>query len=69
MLPDVLFGGLARMKGAVIQVSRQPFRVWISFSRENFLLKWPKDTCSEIVALYFGASPKFIDNMESEWIP
>jgi hypothetical protein len=41
----------------------------MSSSRENFLFKWPKDICREIVAVHFGVSSEFIDNMESEWIP
>jgi hypothetical protein len=57
------------MNRAVVRVNRRPFRPWISSSRENFLFKPPKDIWSEIVAVHFGASPKFIDNMESEWIP
>jgi hypothetical protein len=69
MLPDVLFSGPARMNRAIIRLNRQLFRVWISSSRENFLFKWPKDICSEIVAVDFGASWEFIDDMESEWIP
>jgi hypothetical protein len=69
MLPDGLFSGPARLNGTVIQVNRPPFRVWISSSRENLLFKWPKEICREIVALHFGASPEFIDNMKSEWIP
>jgi hypothetical protein len=69
MLADVLFSDPARMNRAVIPVNRRPFRVWISVSRENFLFKWPTDICSEIVAVHFGASREFIDNMESEWIP
>jgi hypothetical protein len=69
MLPDVLFGGPARMHQAVLQLNRRPFRVLISSNREDFLFISPQDICSERVAVHFGASQESIDDMESEWIP